>query len=219
MFGTDRKHPQLRGLLNSEASRKDQIRPMELATQKESRWYAVSTRSRHEKTAASMLESLGIRHFLPLITEVRRWSDRKQAVVSPLFSCYLFVNISNSPESRLRVLKVPGIVSLVGNMNGPVPIPEREIESVRLVLSQGIEYFPYPYLQAGDRVRIVQGALAGVEGTFVRSGPNATLVISIEMIRQSVAIKIDGCDVEPVPDGSAPNSTSMRLRRFTAHVA
>jgi len=192
---------------------------MELATLDESRWYAVSTRSRHEKVAASMLESLGIQHYLPLTTEVRRWSDRKQVIASPLFSCYLFVHISNSAASRLSVLKVPGIVSLMGNMNGPVPIPEREIESVRAVLSQGIECFPYPYLKAGDRVRIVQGALAGIEGAFVRSGPNATLVISIEMIQQSVAIKIDGCDVVPVPHGSTLHSTSMKSSSFTAHVA
>jgi len=192
---------------------------MELATLDESRWYAVSTRSRHEKVAASMLESLGIQHYLPLTTEVHRWSDRKQIIASPLFSCYLFVHISNSAASRLRVLKVPGVVNLVGTMNGPVPIPEREIECVRAVLSRGIECFPYPYLKAGDRVRIVQGALAGVEGAFVRSGPNATLVISIEMIQQSVAIKIDGCDVEPVPHGSALHSTSMESSSFTAHVA
>lgn len=171
---------------------------MELPTQNESRWYAVSTRSRHEKFAASMLKSLGVRNFLPLMTEVRRWSDRKQVVASPLFSCYLFVNIPDSAESRLRVLKVPGVVSLVGNMNGPVPIPEKKIESVRVVLAQGIECFPYPYLKAGDRVRIVRGPLAGVEGAIGRSGADARLVISIEMIQQSVVIHVDSRDVEPV---------------------
>src|ERR1039458_8028132 len=85
----------------------------------EALWYAVSTRSRHENVAASMLAGLGIRYFLPLITEVRRWSDRKQTVSRPLFPCYLFVNIARSCETQLRVLKVPGIVNFVGSAHGP----------------------------------------------------------------------------------------------------
>lgn len=191
---------------------------MGLTTLDESCWYAVSTRSRHEKAAAAMLKGFGIQHYLPLMKEVRRWSDRKHTVESPLFSGYLFVHISNSPESRLRVLKVPGIAGLVGNKNGPVPIPEREIENVRAVLSQGIEFFPYPYLTMGDRVRIVHGALAGVEGAFVRCGADAKLVISIEMIQRSVAITIDSCDVEAVCSRVMPNPLSLAPEAFMAHM-
>ena len=132
----------------------------------EALWYAVSTRSRHENVAASMLAGLGIRYFLPLITEVRRWSDRKQTVSRPLFPCYLFVNIARSCETQLRVLKVPGIVNFVGSAHGPTAIPEGEIDSVRAVLSSGIDCVPHPFLQEGDRVRIVRGVLAGIEGTF-----------------------------------------------------
>jgi transcriptional antiterminator RfaH len=162
----------------------------------EALWYAVSTRSRQENVAASMLGGLGIPYFLPLVTEVHRWSDRKQTVSRPLFPCYLFVNIARSCETQLRVLKVPGIVNFVGSAHGPTAIPEKEIESVRAVLSHGIECVPYPLFQAGNRVRIVRGALAGIEGTFLRSGPDSKLVISIEMIQRSLAINILACDIE-----------------------
>lgn len=144
-----------------------------------------------------MLDSLCIPHFLPLVTEVRRWSDRKQTVTMPLFSCYLFVRIPPSSEMQLRVLKVPGVVNFVGNQSGPLPIPEDEIEGVRMALSHGIDCAPYPYFKAGDRVRIVGGALAGIEGTLISSGPDAKLVISIEMIQRSIAISIYGFDIEP----------------------
>ena len=170
----------------------------------ESYWYAVLARSRQEKVAASMLNSLGIRHFLPLIPEVRRWSDRNQTVSLPLFPCYLFVNIARSCQTQLRILKVPGIINFVGGPQGPIAIPEEQIDSVRAVLSNGIECFPYPFLKAGDRVRIAQGPLAGIEGTFVRSGPDSKLVISIEMIQRSVAINVHGCDIEPVLPGIPP---------------
>ncbi len=148
-----------------------------------------------------MLSSLGICHFLPLITEVRRWSDRKQKVSVPLFPGYVFVKIVRSSDELLRVLKVPGVISFVGNLCGPMVIPKEEIESIRTVQVHGIGLSPYPFLAAGDRVRIVHGSLAGVEGAYVRSGRDAKLVISIEMIQRSVAINADGCDVEPVHCG------------------
>jgi transcription antitermination factor NusG len=183
------------------------------APHSEALWYAVSARSRQEGVAASMLAGLGIRYFHPLITEVHRWSDRKQKVSRPLFPGYLFVHITRSCETQLRVLKVPGIVSFVGSAHGPTAIPEEEIESVRAVLSSGVGCVPHPFLQEGDRVRIVRGVLAGIEGTFVRSLTDSKLIISIEMIQRSMAINIDGCDIEHIRAGrssyGSPGQTTL----------
>jgi transcription antitermination factor NusG len=161
-------------------------------------WYAVSTRSRQEKVVAAMLAGQGVRQLLPLITEVRRWSDRKQKVSLPLFPGYLFVNIAKSYEAYLGIVRTPGVINFVGNPSGPIAIPDEEIDSIQTVLSHGVEYFPYAFLTAGDRVRVVGGALAGVEGTYIRRGPDSRLVISIEIIHRSVAINVCGCDIELV---------------------
>jgi transcription antitermination factor NusG len=161
-------------------------------------WYAVSTRSRQEKVAASMLESLAIVHLLPLFNEERRWSDRKQMVTLPLFPGYVFVKITRSPELQLRVLKVPGIVDFVGNRKGPLAIPESDIESVRAVVSRGVGCSPHPFLEAGCRVRVVRGVLAGVEGTLSRCGAESKLIISVEMIQRSVSVSVAVSDVELV---------------------
>jgi transcription antitermination factor NusG len=172
---------------------------MEISTHHdESSWYAVSTRSRQEKVAASMLENLAIVHFLPLFNEERRWSDRKQMVALPLFPGYVFVKITIDPELQLRVLKVPGIVDFVGNRNVPLAIPESDIESVRAVVTRGVRCSPHPSLKAGCRVRVVRGVLAGVEGTLIRSGADSKLVICVEMIQRSVSVSVDVSDVEPV---------------------
>src|ERR1700722_18249176 len=109
------------------------------AVQNQASWYAVSTKSRQEKVIASMLDYLAVANFLPLITQERRWSDRKQMVSVPLFPGYLFVWIVRSSDVLLRVLKVPGIVDFVRDRNGPLAIPEKEIENVQTVLSHGIE--------------------------------------------------------------------------------
>ena len=97
----------------------------------DSRWFAVWTRSRHEKIVAETLNQSGIPHYLPLRSEVHKWSDRKQIVETPLFSGYLFVNINILTNSRLQVLKVPGVGALVGNRMSPLPIPDQQIEDIR----------------------------------------------------------------------------------------
>jgi transcription termination/antitermination protein NusG len=168
------------------------------APYRETSWYAVLTRSRQEKIAASMLEYLEVANFLPLVNQERRWSDRKQMVSVPLFPSYLFVRIATTAEMLLRVLKVPGVVDFVRSSTFPLAIPEREIADVRAALSYGVACSPYPFLRVGDRVRVVRGALAGVEGTLVRSGSQSKLVISVEMIQRSVSISVAESDVEAV---------------------
>jgi transcription elongation factor/antiterminator RfaH len=186
---------------------------MEMVAPLDGAWYAVLTRSRQEKIAASMLDYVAVANFLPLVTQERRWSDRKQMVSVPLFPGYLFVRIVRSSELLLRVLKVPGVVDFVRNRDGPMAIPEREIENVHTVLSHGVGCSAHPFLKAGDRVRVARGALAGIEGTFLRSGSQSKLVISVEMIQRSVAVNIDSSDVELVSCVVArqPQSSSVLL--------
>jgi transcription antitermination factor NusG len=165
----------------------------------EAAWYAVFTRSRQEKVAATMLDYYQVANFLPLLNQERRWSDRKQMVSVPLFPGYLFVRIERSSELLLRVLKVPGIVDFVRNGDGPMAIPAEEIEGVRAALVHGNGCAPHPFLKAGNRVRVVRGSLEGIEGTIIRGGSQSKLVISVEMIQRSVAVSVSEADVEPIP--------------------
>jgi len=165
----------------------------------EFRWYAIWTRSRQEKVASAILHDLGVQHYLPLKSELRQWSDRKQMVEMPVFSGYLFVYINPSlKNSRLQVLKSPGVVAFVGNQSGPLPIPEKEIEDIRTVLATRVGYSPCTSLNRGDRVRVIRGSLTGVEGTLVNDNSGARLVVSIEMIRQSLSVNVLRDDVELV---------------------
>ena len=170
----------------------------------DARWYAVWTRSRQEKVAAAALTLLGIYHYLPLNSELRRWSDRMQMVEVPLFTGYLFVCINLLNNSKLQVLKVLGIAGFVGTQAGPITIPGQQIEDIRTVLSAGVECSVQPFLKQGDRVRVVRGALAGVEGTLVHANSTSRLLISIEMIRQSLSLNILRQDVELVRINSVP---------------
>ena len=131
-------------------------------------WFAVWTRSRQEKFVAKMLGTLDVPHFLPLRSETRQWSDRNKAVTFPLFSGYLFVKMNPLMDSRLQVLKTPGIVGFVGNQKGPLAIPDKQIEDIRTLLAGNVECTVLPLLEEGDLVRVVRGTLAGVEGRLIR---------------------------------------------------
>jgi transcription antitermination factor NusG len=159
-------------------------------------WFAVWTRSRQEKVAAAMLGTLGVQHFLPLRPEVRQWSDRKQTVHIPLFSGYLFVRMNPTWDSRLQVLKTPGIAGFVGNNTGPLPIPDQQIEDIRTVLARRIDCAVLPLLEEGDRVRVVRGPLTGVEGRLLQGNSISRLLISIEMINKTLAVSVSRQDVE-----------------------
>jgi transcription antitermination factor NusG len=161
-------------------------------------WFAVWTRSRQEKVAAAMLATLGLTHFLPLKSELRQWSDRKQTVSVPLFSGYLFVRMNPNKDSRLQVLKVPGIAGFVGNSTGPLPIPEQQIEDIRTVLTQHVDCAVVQTLEIGDLVRVVRGPLAGVVGRLVHCNSSSRLLISIEMIQKALAVTVSRHDVEVV---------------------
>jgi len=134
--------------------------------------------------------------FLPLITETHRWSDRKKLVEMPLFGCYVFVRLRPTEEQRLRILRLEGVFKFVGVRGEGLPIPDRQIEAVRTLVSQQIPYRIHPFLKIGQRVRIRSGALSGVEGILVARDGESTLVVSVDAIQRSLAIRIEGYDVE-----------------------
>lgn len=160
-------------------------------------WYAVQTRARHEKVVAERFRQQGLNTFLPLVSQVRRWSDRKKTVQLPLFSCYVFVRSGISAQDRLRVCRVEGVSRIVGNRGEGIPIPESQIEAVRSLTLNELSYSEHPFLKIGQRVRIRSGALNGVEGILTGRNGDATLVVSINAIQRSLAVRIEGYDVEP----------------------
>jgi transcription antitermination factor NusG len=164
----------------------------------EARWYAIQTRARHEKKVAAQLRTKGIETFLPLITQPHRWSDRSKWVQLPLFPCYSFLRLDAYPHKHLPVLQTPGVVGFVGIGGLGMPIPDKEIEGLQALLACDAACELSPFLKVGQRVRIRGGCLNRVEGILMAKNGNRNLVISIEMIQRSVAVCIDGYDVEPV---------------------
>ena len=172
--------------------------PIEGSTVDQTRWYAVRTRSRHEKLVARQLESQGIQSFLPVITKISKWSDRRKEVELPLFSGYAFVRLDHASGDRVRVLQTQGVVNFVGVQGSGVPIPDQEIENINILLASEVTYQERPYLQVGQRVRVCGGALDGVEGILAAENSDRSLVISVGLIQRSISVRVAGYNVEAI---------------------
>jgi transcription antitermination factor NusG len=159
-------------------------------------WYAVYTCPNHEKRIATQFNERSIENFLPLYETARRWKDRRVRLEVPLFPGYIFVR--HSLRHRLEILRVPGVVRLVGFNNVVAPLPIEAIETLRSGLSRSTGAEPHPYLTVGRRVRILHGPFEGLAGILVRRKARLRVVVSIELIRRSVAMDVDVADVAPV---------------------
>lgn len=160
------------------------------------RWYAIQTRSRHEKVVRDQLAAKGIVHLLPLWRKRSIWKDRVKVVEVPLFGGYLFSYFSL--QDRVAVLETIGVARIVGISGKPVPVPDEQIAVVRTMVEQRLPYDPHPYLAEGMRVRIKRGILIGAEGILIAKKQKHRLVISVDLIQRAVAVDVDSVDVEPL---------------------
>jgi transcription antitermination factor NusG len=172
--------------------------PLTRTAATEAKWYAVQTRARHEKKVDSQLREHGIESFLPLNTEIHQWSDRRKLMRQPLFAGYLFVHITDSAEARKAVLKTMGVCWFVGNGGLGASIPDKQIEDIETILNCDLAPTPFPFVHVGQRVRIRGGCLDGVEGILVAKGEDRRIVVSVDLVRRSLAVQIDGYDVEEI---------------------
>jgi transcription antitermination factor NusG len=162
----------------------------------ENKWYAVYTCANHEKRVHDQLEERSFESFLPVYETVRRWKDRRTRLHMPLFPGYVFVRLAL--RDRLRLLQTPSVVRLVGFGGTPTALPNHEVEALRRGVASEVRMDPCPYLKSGSRVRVRNGPLQGLDGIVVRKKNRSRLVISFDLIMRSVAVEIDGTELDPI---------------------
>jgi len=159
----------------------------------EVRWYAAYTSANHEKRVAQQLTWRSVEHFLPVYESVRRWKDRRVPLQLPLFPGYVFVRLAL--RDRLRVLAVPGVARLVGFDGRPTVVPAEDIEAIRACLEGRRDVQPHPYVQCGQRVRVLGGPLAGFSGIVLRQKNRTWFVVSFDVLERSVSVELEGTEV------------------------
>jgi transcription antitermination factor NusG len=143
-----------------------------------------------------LLRSKGYESFLPVYASRRKWSDRYKVIEVPLLPGYTFCRLD--VERRFRVLITPGVIGAVGVAGKPQAISEEEIATLKAIIRSGFPASPWPFLERGQPIRIVNGPLAGLEGRFLRLNTRRRLVVSVPLLQRSVAVDIQEELVEPL---------------------
>jgi transcription antitermination factor NusG len=152
-------------------------------------WYALQLRTRWESSTANLLSGKGFQTFLPTYKISKRSGGKPCVVEAPLFPGYVFCRFDVS--NRLPVLITPGVISVVGTGRIPIPIEDSEIDSIQKMVSSGLPAEPWPYLEVGQQVRIDDGALCGLQGILIGFKGVRRIVVSVSLLRRSVALEID----------------------------
>lgn len=174
-------------------------------------WFAVYTKHQHEKSAAALLEKKQIEQFLPLYRTVHKWKDRNQQVQLPLFPCYLFVRMELS--RKLEVLQTAGVRWFVENAGHSCPVPETEIEALQKVCASGVRVEPHPFLKQGDTVRLTSGPLLGVEGILTQVKNEHRIVLSVDLLKRSIAVEVDLTSAELIKTGPEVISAANQIQK------
>ncbi len=169
-------------------------------------WFALAVKPRHEKAVAERLLARSLESYAPVYRERRRWSDRVRTVELPLFPRYVFCRFSFA--DRLKVISIPSVQSVVGFGGEPAPVQDAEIDSVKTLVGSGLAVAPWHYLRVGQRVRICEGPLSGLEGILAREKSGYRVVINVELLQRAVAVEIDRNLVGTI-DGAQPALASL----------
>ncbi len=161
-------------------------------------WHALYTRYQHERMVQQILTEKGFETFLPLYEARHRWKDRMKQVSVPLFPSYVFIR--GGLERRLDIVTTTGFHSIVSEGERPGVVTQNEIDAMRQLVETRLRVEPHPFLKVGDRVRVKSGPLEGFEGILVRKKNQYRLVLSVELLQQSVATEVDAYQVERVSE-------------------
>jgi transcription antitermination factor NusG len=171
------------------------------------RWYAVYTRSNCEFKVSRHLSTRGLVEFLPVYKSRRQWSDRSRELDLPLFAGYVFCRFD--PHRAVPVVSTPGVVRVIGSGRTAVPIADAEIDAIRAICTSGVRAQPWPFLEVGRRVAIVNGPLTGIEGIVVELKNQFRLVVSVSLLQRSVAAEIEREWIQPLSFAASANGVQQ----------
>lgn len=173
-------------------------------------WFALTVKPQNEKAVAEQLQSKSLEAYVPLYRARRRWSDRVKILDLPLFPKYVFSRFA--ADRRTSVLRTPGVTSIVSFDGKPCPVREEEIEAVKMMVGSGMPLTTCECLQIGQRVRICDGAMSGLEGILVREKSGYRVVVNIELLNRAVAVEIEQDLVTSVSGASGGARSDLFLR-------
>jgi transcription antitermination factor NusG len=152
------------------------------------RWFALYTKPRHEFKAALQLDSISMEFYLPTITKIKKWSDRKKKVTEPIFRGYIFIHADE--KERQTSLTQNAIVRCITFEGKPSVIPDWQIESLKKMLTESPEVFVSDKIEIGTKIKIIEGPFSGVIGSVVGAQEDKWLAVSVDLLNRSVMVRL-----------------------------
>jgi transcription antitermination factor NusG len=165
-------------------------------------WFALLTRSNFEQVVFDQIVQKKMEVFLPKTKKISRRRDRKQIIDVPLFPGYLFVKASIDPACQLFILKTQGVVRFLGNHQGPIPVPDTQIHSLKILTAADTDLItgPCSRLAQGDPVMVMAGPFAGARGEFIQYKGKGRVIVKLPLLGRYAGVEIDEAQVEKIPD-------------------
>jgi transcription antitermination factor NusG len=154
-----------------------------------SAWFALVIHQYKRERCEEMLARLGYEYFSPCVEVVRTWSDRRKCLTVPLFPGYIFCRFN--PEKRLALLRIPGVLGVVGSAKHLHEVSANEIDAIRVAIRSDLLVEPCPFMAIGKKIKVKQGPLRGVEGVLVRSKTRSRLLLSVGILNRSVSVEVE----------------------------
>jgi transcription termination/antitermination protein NusG len=160
------------------------------------RWLALQVRPGWEMKTARSVRARGYEELVPSHRHEHTWSDRKITRDVPIFTGYVFIRFRADNEQA--IISVPGVIRFVGMGNTPVPIEDSQMQALQVATRAAARLGPWPYLGIGHQVEIRRGPLCGLRGTIVRFENKQRLIITVNLLKQSAFVEIEGHEVIPI---------------------
>jgi transcription antitermination factor NusG len=177
----------------------------------ENPWHVLHVAANHEKRVVQHLQVHSVEHYLPLYTEVSRWSDRAVRLERPLFAGYVFIRYS--PRERLPIVSIPGVLHLLGG-NGLDTVSADEINRIQAALKDGYSLRPHPWVNVGTNVRVRGGVFDGAQGIVTELRGQCKVVIALAAVRQCFSLEVPVEQLEKIEIPARATSHRQTLHAY-----
>ncbi len=181
----------------------------------EASWFAVQVRTRWECSIASLLAGKGYETLLPTYEVHKHGAGKQRHIQAPLFPGYVFCQFDVT--KRLPILVTPGVIALVSRGKVPVPVESHEMAALQALVKSGLPAVPWPYVEVGQRVRIEDQSLRGLEGILLGFKGQQRLIVSVTLLQRAVSLEIDRARVSVIEQARpSPTADVVVLRPVAA---
>jgi transcriptional antiterminator RfaH len=161
-------------------------------------WYVIQTKPRQESVAVENLKRQGYATYCPHMAQAKRRRQRWQKVIEPLFPRYLFIRLAEGIDNFAPIRSTIGVLNMVRFGGQPATIPQQVIDNIhkqeQILLAEPGEH---PNWKAGDKVQVIDGPFAGLNGIFQKQNSQERVIILLNLLGLKNSVAVEANSIVP----------------------